>query len=108
MVAVYCEAIADTLGRTDEAFEKLTTNADNRKARRDARREIGRISGYVEDIATALEGHLDGRKIAGVKRRLEALVEEQRIEQAIGQAGEVRIARMVDAEGYFFAHWRIA
>ncbi len=100
-IARYCETIADTLDRTAVAFDKLSANAANKTAARDARRELGRMTGYVEDIAAALEDHLDGRKIAGVKRRLEALIDKRRIDQAIAQADDARAARLVEAEGYF-------
>jgi hypothetical protein len=45
----------------------------DRGARERAFRELGRISGYIETMVDALEHHLDGRKLTGVKRRLELL-----------------------------------
>ena len=44
---------------------------------------------------------LDGRKIAGVKRRLETLVDEPRMLDAIKRADDTRINRLYEAEGYF-------
>ncbi len=52
---------------------------------------------------TALEQHLDGRKRAGVKRRLEHL-EPFELEMALADAGAVRQARkFASAEGFFRA-----
>jgi hypothetical protein len=55
----------------------LEKDPANARAGREAVRELGRIAGYVEDIVQALEDHLDGRKLAGVKRRLELLAEKE-------------------------------
>lgn len=57
-----------------------------------ATRELGRISGYVETIMAALEDQLDGRKQAGVKRRLEHLKPFD-LEAAILEFGAFRHAR---------------
>ena len=65
-------------------------------------RELGRLAGYVEDVADALKGQLDGRKIAGVKRRLLTI-------SAGPWPGEARIAaalpleRLLETEGYMRA-----
>ena len=56
-----------------QALATLESRPDDRPALLSATRELGRISGYVETIMAALEDHLDGRKLAGVKRRLEHL-----------------------------------
>lgn len=114
-VAVYCDTVADTLARTGEALERLsddTMRARSRdKAGRDMRRELARLAGNVRDLADLLDGHLDGRKIAGVKRRLEGIVEQQTVDTlllAARQTGEVaglkrRMEMLADAEGVFRA-----
>ena len=66
-----------------------------------ALREFGRIAGYVEDITDTLKDHLDGRKLAGVKRRLEQLVEEARMLDALNHVDDARINRLYESEGYF-------
>ena len=100
-LAIYCDKIADTLLRTAEVFNQLNLKPNNQNARKKALREFGRIAGYVEDITETLKDHLDGRKLAGVKRRLEALVEETRMIDALDQVDETRITRLYEAEGYF-------
>ena len=72
-VARYAEEIAATLARAAEAHHKLDAEPGNTAARRSLVREFGRITGYLETIVTVLHRHLDGRKLAGVKRRLEQL-----------------------------------
>lgn len=72
-VSVFAEEIAATLGRAANALTLLERAPDDRPALLAAARELGRISGYVETMMSALEEHLDGRKRAGVKRRLEHL-----------------------------------
>jgi len=73
-VADYAEAIAATLARAADALMRLDGGGDRETlARAEANRELGRITGYVETIVAVLEQHLDGRKIAGVKRRLDQL-----------------------------------
>ena len=42
-------------------------------------RELGRLSGYVENIVATLEGRIDGRRLSGIRRRLEALAEDSLI-----------------------------
>ena len=66
-VARYADRIAETLGRAAGALAKLENDPGSARAAREAARELGRIAGYVEDIVRALEHHLDGRKLAGVK-----------------------------------------
>src|SRR6185312_1784414 len=70
-VARYAERIAETLGRAATAFAALEKDPAATRPAREAIRELGRIAGYVDDIVRALEHHLDGRKLAGVKRRLD-------------------------------------
>ncbi len=104
-IAGYADDIAATLGRTGRALTLVQAEPDNRQVARLASREFGRISGYVEDIVALLERHLDGRKLAGVKRRLEALAAH-----GVGGAGDPALARklalrqidhLAEAEGYF-------
>ena len=100
-LAAYCEKIADTLDRTASVFSLLAKKPDNQNNRKKALREFGRIAGYVEDITITLKDHLDGRKLAGVKRRLEQLVEETRMLDALDNVDDARINRLYEAEGYF-------
>ena len=104
-IADYAEAIAATLSRAAEALERAGADPRDRRAQAVAERELGRISGYVETIVAVLEPHLDGRKLAGVKRRLETLGVERLTHSlargAAAAAGE--IAGLASAEGYFRA-----
>lgn len=102
-VADYAAAIADTLGRAGEAFARLENQPENRAARRQAIRELGRICGYVETIVDVLKHRLDGRKLAGVKRRLETIGAGDLREAVTFSARSLRIDRLADAEGYFRA-----
>jgi hypothetical protein len=99
-VARYAERIAATLARAAMAFAQEPADA---RAERLAIRELGRISGYVEDIIRALERHMDGRKLAGIKRRLEQLTAKEPIRAAVRSADAQRIERLLEAEGYFRA-----
>jgi hypothetical protein len=102
-VALYAEEIAATLARAAAALATLEHLPGDRLALLTATRELGRISGYVETIMSALDVHLDGRKQAGVKRRLENL-EPFDLEAAIREFGAFRHARrLTAAEGYFRA-----
>ena len=102
-IAHYCERIADTLARAADAYTKLERNADSVSAQRQALREFGRLTGYIENITETLADDLDGRKLAGIKKRLEFLVEERRMVPSLRQADARRIARLLEAEGYFRA-----
>lgn len=102
-VAEYAEAIADSLARMASAFELLESNATDRGARRGALREIGRLAGYVETIVATLRGHLDGRRLAGVERRLQALSDDEGIADALARIEPRRIEHIVAAEGYMRA-----
>ena len=102
-VAGYATAIADCLARAAQAFQLLELEPDDRRAARDARRELGRITGYVEDMAAVLAGHVDGRKLAGLKRRLDALLDPAAMSETVARADAARIARLTEAEGYFRA-----
>jgi len=102
-VALYAEEIAATLARAAAALAALETLPNDRPALLAATRELGRISGYVETIMATLEDHLDGRKQAGVKRRLEHLKPFD-LEAAISEFGAFRHARrLTSAEGFFRA-----
>lgn len=102
-VGHYAEEIAGTLARTAEAFEILEQRPDDRPARKLAIRELGRLGGYVETIVATLDGRVDGRRLAGLRRRLEGLSMEGAIAQTVAQANSVRIERLAAAEGYFRA-----
>jgi hypothetical protein len=102
-LARYADRIADTLGRAASAFAALERNPHARPAARAAVRELGRIAGYVEDIVAALEHDLDGRKLAGVKRRLERLAGKEPLLADIRGADAQRVERLLEAEGYFRA-----
>ena len=102
-VALYAEEIAATLARAAVALAALEAAPNDRSALMAATRELGRIAGYVETIMSALQHHLDGRKRAGVKRRLETL-EPFELEAAVAEHGAFRQARrLTSAEGFFRA-----
>jgi hypothetical protein len=102
-VARYAEEIAATLARAAAAFALLEQDPAAAKAEREAIRELARIAGYVEDIVRLLERHLDGRKLAGVKRRLDQLAGKVPIRSAVRRADTHRVERLLEAEGYFRA-----
>lgn len=102
-VARYATNIADTLARAAEAVAELEADPLNRAAARRVAREFGRITGYVETMVDVLEQHLDGRKLAGVKRRLERLEAHAPRIDIIHSAGARRVDRLAAAEGYFRA-----
>jgi len=106
-VADYAEQIAATLERAGRALAKLGADVYDRDARNQASRELSRIAGYVETLVVALDEHLDGRKLAGVKRRLDAL-DAGRVVACLAGSGiasqvPVHIERLAEAEGYFRA-----
>lgn len=102
-IADYAEEIAATLARAREALEKLACAPRDKRARNQAIRELGRITGYVETMVDALEHHLDGRKLAGVKRRLEQLGPAALHKSVVSGHTPLRIDRLSSAEGYFRA-----
>jgi len=102
-VARYADRIAGTLGRAAAALAGLENEPGSARAAREAARELGRIAGYVEDIVKILEEHLDGRKLNGVKRRLDQLASREPLLSAASGAYARRIERLVEAEGYFRA-----
>ena len=66
-------------------------------------RELGRISGYIETLVGVLDHHLDGRKLAGVKRRLEQLRPGELRQCVVSGRKPIHIDRLASAEGYFRA-----
>ena len=102
-VARYAEEIAATLARAAAALAVLEKDPAAAQAKREAIRELGRIAGYVEDIVRLLERHLDGRKLAGVKRRLDQLAGGAPVHLAVKRTDARRIERLLEAEGYFRA-----
>ncbi|MGD9671274.1 MAG: hypothetical protein AB7U75_19870 [Hyphomicrobiaceae bacterium] len=102
-VARYSARIAETLARAAEALQALELDPGDRQAARRASREFGRIAGYVETMVGVLEHHLDGRKLAGVKRRLERLGATAPQSDCVQSASDRRIDRLTAAEGYFRA-----
>jgi len=102
-VADYAAAIADTLSRAADYLAKLEREPQDRAARRQAIRELGRICGYIETIVDVLKHRLDGRKLAGVKRRLETIGAGDWRDHEANEAYSLRIDRLADAEGYFRA-----
>lgn len=102
-IARYAEEIAGTLSRAAEAFEKLEKDPGDKAAARVAIREFGRLAGYVETIVQRLDGRIDGRRLAGMQRRLETLAAEGLMIESLKKADAARIERIVSAEGYFRA-----
>lgn len=102
-VAGYAEAIADTLARTIASLDDLADVGCDRKARRSAVREAARIRGYLETMVDVLDRHLDGRKLAGVKRRLEHLHADVPLADLTTHGADMRLDRLAAAEGYFRA-----
>jgi hypothetical protein len=102
-VASYAERIADTLARAGDALNRLAQRPQDGWARRQAIRELGRISGYIETMVAALEHNLDGRKLAGVKRRLEQLRPGELHECVVTGRKPLHVDRLASAEGYFRA-----
>ena len=102
-VARYAEAIADTLARAGNAYAKLERSATDKTAHRAAVRELTRLKGYVENIVETLEGRVDGRQLAGVKKRLEPLASDGLIARGIQKVDSEHIVRLAAAEGWFRA-----
>jgi hypothetical protein len=102
-IARYAEEIAATLARAGGALQRLQTTPGDRATAIEAIRELGRISGYIETLVDVLEHHLDGRKLAGVKRRLEQLRPAELRRSVVSGRKPVNIERLASAEGYFRA-----
>lgn len=102
-VALYAEEIAATLARAATALAGLEAHPADKSSILSAVRELGRISGYLETIIGALEHHLDGRKLVGVKRRLEHL-QPFDLEAVLAERGAfAQATRLSSAEGFFRA-----
>ena len=102
-IARYACDIAGTLARAATACETLETKPRDKAAIRIAVREFGRLRGYVENITDTLDGRIDGRRLAGVKRRLESIASEGLIVESLLHDAPGRIERITAAEGYFRA-----
>jgi len=102
-VARYADRIAATLARTVSVLECLQESPGDRAARTQAVRELGRVAGYIETMVGPLEHHLDGRKLAGVKRRLELLRPGEIHKCVVLGLKPAHIERLAAAEGYFRA-----
>ena len=102
-VAGYADQIAETLARAAEGLARLEANPADPTAARVVAAEFGRIAGYLELVIGVLQHHLDGRKLVGVKRRLEGLAPERVARGAGAAAARPRVDRLYVAEGYFRA-----
>lgn len=102
-LAIYAEKISLTLGRAADALNRLDKAPADDIALYQALRELGQIAGYLETFVAALEHHLDGRKLAGVKRRLEQLDAAGTTDALMARRSVPRIDRLISAEGYFRA-----
>lgn len=102
-VSAYADEIAATLARAAKSAIELENTPENRRAARELIREYGRIQGYLETLVGVLQHHLDGRKLAGVKRRLQELGPGRARETLAAPKARARIDRLVAAEGYFRA-----
>ena len=102
-VARYAGAIADTLARAADALAALEADPSDAAAARRAAREFGRIAGYVDTMVGVLDHHLDGRKLAGVKKRLERLEANAPRAETVRSAASHRVDRLAAAEGFFRA-----
>jgi hypothetical protein len=102
-VAAYADKIAATLARAALALRQVEAAPADQGARQRAVRELGRICGYIETMVGVLEHHLDGRKLAGVKRRLEQLRPDELHDRLVAGRKPSHIDRLASAEGYFRA-----
>jgi len=101
--ATYCESIAETLARAAAALARLCDEPRDKTAQRSLPRELGRMKGYLDDLAQLLDEHLDGRKLAGIKKRLAGIFEEGPPDATSIPADEKQVSRLLEAEGYFRA-----
>lgn len=102
-VALYAEEIAATLARASIALAGMDAQPADKQRILATVRELGRITGYLETIVGALEHHLDGRKLAGVKRRLETLQPFELDALLAAEKPFAQAARLASAEGFFRA-----
>jgi len=84
-------------------LQRLGAAPRDRATKIEAIRELGRISGYIVTLVDVLEHHLDGRKLAGVKRRLELLRPGELRRCVVSGRKPIHIERLASAEGYFRA-----
>jgi len=84
-------------------LQRLGAAPRDRATKIEAIRQLGRISGYIETLVDVLEHHLDGRKLAGVKRRLELLRPGELRRCVVSGRKPIHIERLASAEGYFQA-----
>ena len=103
-LANYAGEVAATLNRAASALLRIEAAPADPAAHIEAIREFGRITGYIETIVSVLQHQLDGRKLAGVKRRLE-LLQPADLTLDAGQNLDRKtlLGRLVAAEGYFRA-----
>lgn len=102
-IAKFADEIAATLQRAADGLARIEADPLDKAAQRSLVRELGRIAGYVETIVDVLDHHLDGRKLAGVKRRLEQLASLQPEDVTRLPKDRFRIEHLLVAEGYFRA-----
>ncbi len=102
-VAKYADSIADTLNRAAKALILLEAAPHSKASRNKAMRELSRINGYVETLVEVLKHQLDGRKLAGVKRRLERIGTQILPPSHPDPVRKIRLDRLAEAEGYFRA-----
>jgi hypothetical protein len=102
-IARYADEIAQTISRLAVAYARLEARPGETAARHEAIRDLARLKGYVEGIAAVLEGRVDGRRVAGLQRRLEGLVLEGAVSDSLDQASPRSIERLLAAEGWFRA-----
>ncbi len=102
-VADYADQIAATFARAAQAFTILERTPSDARARHDAVRELGRISGYLDDLVAILASVMDGRKLAGFRKRLAGLAPPTPTSLGPSLRSNPRLDTLVDAEGYFRA-----
>lgn len=102
-VARFAEEIAAKLARAAAALAIIERDPSNIAAARDAIRELARVAGYIDGLVTALDQHLDGRKLKGVKTRLDRLDVPDPVRLAVESPKSFRIAALLEAEGYLRA-----
>jgi hypothetical protein len=102
-VARFAEEIAATLARAASALAHIERDPSNITAAREAIRELSRVAGYIDGLVSALEQHLDGRKLKGVKTRLDRLDVPDPVRLAVESPKSFRIAALLEAEGYLRA-----
>lgn len=102
-IARYADEVAATLERAASALGRLHVTPDDPTLRLEALRELGRIAGYVETMVGVLQHHLDGRKLAGVIRRLELLAPDALSFETVPGLDRRLLGRIVVAGGYFRA-----